>query len=66
MQLKMSNPLYFAAVQLRIIQALYQCVNRIICVQLFMRTVLSNAESFFLLFNRLMDICVSHTNMEDL
>ena len=62
----MSHPLYFAAVQLRIIQALYQCSNRIICVKLLMRMVLRNAESFFVIFNRLIDISGSHTNIEDL
>ena len=62
----MSSPLYFTAVQLRIIQALYQCSNRIICVKLSMRLVLRNAQSFFVIFNRLMDIGGSHTNVEDL
>ena len=65
-QRKMSHPLYFTAVQLRILQALYQCSNRVICAKLFMRMVLRNAESFFQVFNRLMDISGSHTNFGDL
>ena len=62
MQHKTSHPLYFTAVQLRIFQALYQRFNRIICVKLFMRMVLQNAESFFVICNRLMDVSGSHRN----
>ena len=64
MQHKTSHPLYFTAVQLRIFQALYQRFNRIICVKLFMRMVLQNAESFFVICNRLMDVSGSHRNIK--
>jgi len=36
-QHSMFHPLYFTAVQRRILQAVYQCFNRIICVKVFMR-----------------------------
>ena len=64
MQHKTSHPLYFTAVQLRIFQALYQRFNRIICVKLFTRMVLQNAESFFVICNRLMDVSGSHRNIK--
>ena len=62
-QHSMFHPLYFTAVQRRILQAVYQCFNRIICVKVFMRMVLRQSESFPLIFIRLMDISGSHTNV---
>jgi len=66
MQYKTSHPLHFTVVQLKMFHALYQCFNRTICVKLVMRMVLRTADCFFLIFNRLMDISGSHTNIEDL
>ena len=55
-----ASNVHFTAVRLIFFLTLQQCFNQRIYLRFFMITAL-NAESFFVLFNRLMDLLAYHT-----